>query len=186
MTAPGSLTTRSDRAPALELILYATPTGALADTCAAYFSAASHLGPTTAQTYPPHCTLTGFFRRDAQSMQRIIDEVRLAVGECARVSSVAVDLVELHTSPDWVGIELRSQLFLDVADRFRITHEPGEGDDPIRCKDWMHLSLAYGDGIDLTRYGGLATGLFADALTPCQWEIGLWERSRSGRWLRHT
>ena len=46
-----------------ELILYATPTGPLADACAAYFGAVE---PTTAQTYPPHVTLTGFFhRRDA-------------------------------------------------------------------------------------------------------------------------
>lgn len=186
MTAPGSLTTRSDRAPARELILYATPTGALADTCAAYFAAASHLGPTTAQTYPPHCTLTGFFHRDASALDRIADEARVAVGECAWVSSLAVDLVSLHTTDTWVGIELRSQLFLDVADRFRVTHELGDDDDPIRCKDWMHLSLAYGDGIDLTRYGGLATGLFADAMTPCDWEIGLWERTGAGRWVRHT
>lgn len=182
----GPAMSHRDATRTCELILYATPTGALAETCAAYFAAASHLGPTTAQTYPPHCTLTGFFHRDPSALDRISDEVRVAVGDCAQVSSVAVDLVSLHITDTWVGIELRSQLFLDVADRFRVTHELGEGDDPIRCKDWLHLSLAYGDGVDLTRYGGLAAGLFGDALTPCDWEIGLWERTDAGRWVRHT
>lgn len=186
MTAPGSLAIRSGRASARELILYATPTGDFAEICAAYFAAAAHLGATTAQTYPPHCTLTGFFHRDSSALDRIIREARLAVGECARVSSVAVDLVSLHTTAQWVGIELRSQLFLDVADRFRITHERRESDDPIRCKDWMHLSLAYGDGVDLSRHGSLAAGLFGEALRPCDWEIGLWERTAIGQWLRHT
>ena len=44
-----------------ELILYATPTGPLADACDRFFAAVESIGPTVAQTYPPHCTLTGFF-----------------------------------------------------------------------------------------------------------------------------
>jgi alpha-D-ribose 1-methylphosphonate 5-triphosphate diphosphatase len=49
--------------PRRELILYATPTRPLADQCNTFFEAAADLGPTSAQLYPPHCTLTGFFRR---------------------------------------------------------------------------------------------------------------------------
>ncbi|MDG2026150.1 MAG: hypothetical protein P8J50_03515 [Acidimicrobiales bacterium] len=46
-----------------ELILYATPTGPLAEELDRLFAQFAERAPTTAQTYPPHCTLTGFFQR---------------------------------------------------------------------------------------------------------------------------
>ncbi len=49
--------------PRAQLILYAIPTGLLAEQCDRLFRMVRAIAPTTAQTYPPHCTLTGFFQR---------------------------------------------------------------------------------------------------------------------------
>lgn len=169
-----------------EIILYATPTGRLAAVCDAYFAAACRLGATTAQTYPPHCTLTGFFHRRRADLPRIADEVRAAVGEVVPVPAPAVDLVALHTGDDWVGLELRSQLFLDIAARFAQTHRRDDDEDAVRLKDWMHLSLAYGPVDDMRHYTRLATGLFDHMPPRCEWEIALWEHRRDRSWHRLT
>ena len=56
-----------------ELILYACPIGPLADDLDAYFSqVTARFGPTTAQTYPVHCTLTGFFRRRGERADEVL------------------------------------------------------------------------------------------------------------------
>ena len=159
-----------------ELILYATPTGPLADACAAYFGAVE---PTTAQTYPPHVTLTGFFhRRDAAG---VID----AAATIDDVPPGVVEVRRLNCTDDWVGLEIGST-WLEAAtaafaDR---TPPPGVGEDEIRRKDWLHLSLAYGV-TDLAPHAEHARRAIDPALA-AGWEVALWERSTGGRWDRLT
>lgn len=166
-----------------ELIIYATPTGELANACDAYFARACELGATTAQTYPPHVTLTGFFRRS--SVRR--EQIREVVGDWIDTSghppadAVTVDRLGIHD--DWIGLEVSSPWLIDwtAALAERLPALPDE--DALRLKDWLHLSLAY--GIDeLDAYRELALDL-VEPTASAEWEVALWERSADG-WSRLT
>ncbi len=172
-----------------ELILYATPLGPLAEAIDAYFHrVAAELGPTVAQTYPPHCSLTGFFRRDDRGAGQAIEQIGSRVDGAGPVPAGAVEVVGLTTSDRWVGLELRSPWLIDLTAAVAEEHRPGPGDDALRPKDWLHLSLAYGhpggDQIDLGAHGRLATEM-VDPTAAARWEVAVWERHPNGSWHRH-
>jgi hypothetical protein len=161
-----------------ELILYATPSGPLGDALDNLFRQVAERGPTTAQDFPPHCTLTGFFRRDHADIPRIAAEVDHAT---ATTTTGAVDIVALHREPDWVGLELASDWLHDLTARFVDAHVVGANDDPLRPKDWLHLSIGYGVD-DLGAAMKATDGL--DLTLPVGWEISLWQRHPDGSWSR--
>ncbi len=166
-----------------DLILYATPTGQLAEVCGAYFSKASVLGSTVAQTYPPHCTLTGFFRREPHQVPAVVREIQATSAQLGPLPDDAVEIVALRHERSWVGLELWSPWLRAFTAEFAARHKLGAGDDALRPKDWLHLSLAYGQDLELERYNDLAASLF----TPVPrggWAIGLWER-RDTSWIHH-
>ncbi len=164
-----------------ELILYATPTGPLADCCDAYFQWAGD-NTTTAQEYPPHCTLTGFFRRAGARADELIDRTKAMIAEAGPVPDGAVDVVSLMTTDDWVGLELRSPWLLGLATEIAVADRPTGEEDALRLKDWLHLSLAYGVD-DLTDHGARARRSVDIGLT-AGWEVALWERHQDRRWSR--
>ena len=161
-----------------ELILYATPAGRLAAAIDDAFDRIATSGPTTAQTYPPHCTLTGFFHRDPDEIERIAAEVAFALADAPEGP---VTIVDLHRRPEWTGLELQSPWLHSVVERFVALHRLGPGDDPLRPKDWLHLSLAYGIddlGPANAALGDLDTGLSV------VWDVALWQRHPNGAWSR--
>ncbi|MDW3218951.1 MAG: hypothetical protein R8F63_10095 [Acidimicrobiales bacterium] len=160
-----------------ELILYATPTGPLADALADLFERLRRDAPTTAQTYPPHCTLTGFFHRARTDVARAVDDARAAVAAAGPPTLVTVD--RLRFAPDWIGLELTAPWLLAVTEAFVDRHELAEGDDALRPKDWLHLSIAYGDG-DLDAAARMAQRL--DPTLVAGWDVGVWERDADGSW----
>ena len=187
-----------------ELILYATPTGQLADQCARYFRDARRLGPTEAQTYPPHCSLTGFFRRRpgaiaAATAELVTTLAAHGIGAEGRVEADEVHLDGVLTRGDWVGIGLRSARLERITADFAAVHrhDPAAGDDPIRLKSWLHLSLAYGEVLpagpppptageplpSVEPYRRLAATLI-DPTLRTDWEVSLWQRHADGRWQR--
>ena len=91
-----------------ELILYATPVGPLADALDRLYRHLRVAGPTTAQEYPPHCTLTGFFRRAGGESEAAIVEIGRAVVAAGPVPDGAVEIVGLMTTDGWAGLEIRS------------------------------------------------------------------------------
>ncbi len=169
---------------ARELILYACPTGPLADDLEAFFAeATSRLGPTTAQTYPVHCTLTGFFRRRgerADAALRRLGEVIDEVGPPPE-GSVTVDRLGVHDG--WVGLELSSPWLLDLIDVVVAADDVIGDEDALRPKDWLHVSLAYGVG-DVAPYAELAREA-VDPARPAAWNVNLWERNMNGSWTAH-
>lgn len=164
-----------------ELILYATPSGPLAEALDDLYAHLAGDGRSTAQDYPPHCTLTGFFHRDAAEIPRIAGELGAAVADRDHTVGDGVDVVALHRGPDWVGLELRSPWLEDVTARFVRNHERAAGDDALRPKDWLHLSIAY--GIDDLTIAHDATKGFDHRLA-ATWDIALWRRHPNGRWDR--
>ena len=166
-----------------ELILYATPEGALADRIIEYFDVATRtLGRTTAQTYPPHCTLTGFFHRRSDRADRVIDHLgSVAVAVERPADPVRVDRLGVHDR--WIGLELQSAWLLSVIDAVMRADRTEGDEDALRPKDWLHLSLAYGVD-DLEPYAELASR-HVDISLPVSWSVAIWERHRDGGWTRH-
>ena len=177
-----------------ELILYATPSGPLADQCDAYFDRlTSRLGATTAQTYPPHITLTGFFRRSAVQADEVIEEMAAQILTAGPVPPDAVKVVDLSADADWVGLSIDSAWLTELTATIVEHHVLAVGDDALRPKDWLHVSLAYGDlgsQPSLEAHSALARELI-DPAAPVTWEVAIWERiapdmdSRPALWQRH-
>ena len=167
-----------------ELILYATPNGELGRACERFFASVSTSGrATTAQTYPPHVTLTGFFRRSSSEVERVIAEAQSII-DAAPGGAVTVHPMQVRT--DWLGLEITSDWLSEVARAFADQHRVEPGDDAIRLKDWLHLSLAYGTlpaGASVADYVEEATSTIK-VEAPVTWSVGLWER-RGGDWIRH-
>lgn len=163
-----------------ELIVYATPTNTLAAQCSSYWMRAVALGPTAAQAYPPHCTLTGFFHRDDEGRSHAAEVVAEAIhSSFLRPGIVTVEgLVRLD---NWVGLQLDSPWLVEWTRELIGRLPPGPDEDELRLKTWPHLSLAY-DVIDLDPYEFAAHELI-DPNADASWEIGLWERS-DGNWTR--
>ena len=161
-----------------EVILYATPTGAFADACDRYWATLDRLeSSTTAQTYPPHCTLTGFFRRKPADIRRVVGEVA-AVSEAT--GALTVSAARLERRDDWVGFVLQSRSFEAAIQGFVSGHIVEDGDDALRPKTWLHLSLSYGDGADPDLHLAQAAHIF-NGVKPGPWSLGLWRR-RNGAW----
>lgn len=164
-----------------ELILYATPFGPLGEQLDALDEELQVAGPTTAQTYPPHCTLTGFFHRRPAAVPRIVDEVAQTLAEVGPCPVDGVEIVALRDEPGWIGLELRSDWLLAVTAGFVARHRVEDGDDALRPKDWPHVSIAYGDGDMAPAQARLDR---IDPTLPAAWRIGLWRRGRDGSWAR--
>lgn len=164
-----------------ELILYAWPMGPLADAAQRYFDEATdRLGPTIAQSYPVHCTLTGFFRRADHRVGEVLAALGSAVDAFGEPDDVAVE--RLGTRDGWVGLELRSRQLLEIIETVTTTDRPEHGEDALRPKDWLHVSLAYGVA-DLQPYEALAHEIIDPSL-PATWCVGFWERLPDGNWIR--
>jgi hypothetical protein len=184
-----------------ELIVYASPTGRLGRACADYFEAASELGGTTAQTYPPHCTLTGFFRRAENRSNEVVaemgDQIRLAGDAPSRVVNVS----GLRVFDGWVGLTIDSPWLVDLTSSIIAEHRLGPTDDALRQKDRLHLSLAYNDppvtDFDPSPYVALAARHFPEngrassagrglsSQFRSAWEVAVWERHANGSWTRN-
>ncbi len=170
-----------------QLIVYATPTGPLAEQVGRYFDAAAGLGATQAQTYPPHCTLTGFFWRRPEDLPRIVSEFATVTASTTHVAPLgSVEVVQLRCDDGWVGLELSSPWLIDFTSQFANMHHLGEGDDALRRKTWLHLSLAYGleSSTDIEPYQRLANDLI-DVSAAVEWQVGLFERHPDGSWSQH-
>lgn len=169
-----------------ELILYATPTGPLADAVGELFawSTAPPIIATTAQTYPPHVTLTGFFHRTAA---RAVEIERGTAAWCAATGPVPADAVrvtELRNTTEWCGLVIESPWLLDATATWMRGQRVAPDEDALRPKDWLHLSLAYGDG-PVAEVAGAAVASI-DPELPARWELGLWERDTDGGWRRRV
>ena len=167
-----------------ELIFYATPTGSMAAACEAIFGELEST-PTTAQTYPPHCTLTGFFRRRPERVAPIVATAQDFIDGFGPIESATVQAaVGEHSG--WVGLELASPLLHKAIEGFVQATDVEPGEDALRPKDWLHLSLAYPLNPDVD-YSALALQRRSALTTSSDpWELGLWERNADGSWLRHT
>ena len=127
--------------------------------------------------------MTGFFQRTRDRIAEVAVEVQTLVDRHGPIPATAVADSRLTSGPEWVGLELHSPWLQALTADFERSHRLLDGEDPIRPKDWLHLSLAYGRE-DLDPHRALAEQLFAPIPTG-GWEVALWQRLADGSWRRH-
>jgi hypothetical protein len=173
-------------APA-ELIVYACPTGALAEAVARFYAASqARFGPNSAHAYPPHITLTGFFHDDHAAIPIYRAALAAAHAEAmAQRPAQPVTITELALTAEFHGLLIASPwleaLAADFAGR---AHSPTRRD-ALRLKSWLHLSLAYNFRPEhRAALGDLARAMVDPAAT-VGWELRLYERLPDGGWVIH-
>jgi hypothetical protein len=175
----------------VELILYAEPGGELGARCAEFWAAMSAADAATdAQTYPPHVTLTGFFRRGPDRVTPVVDAFTRAVDAAAPqgldgVRWVVPAALELQVGDDWTGLHVTAPWMDAVVAAFAspdsVAQPADAGDDELRPKSWLHLSLAYGSGYDeFARAAAAEHTVELERLTAeAEWTVSLWRRDGS-------
>lgn len=168
-----------------ELIVYATPSGPLAEQIDEYRARSeAACGRNAAHGYPPHCTLTGFFHDVRESVSIYIDALVESMAGAPRAPAHVVTIVEMNRSGDWHGLELRTPWLEKVTESFAGRAHSSTRTGGIRLKSWLHLSLAYEfPPADADQLARLARTL-VDPEAPVRWNLDLWER-RGPVWERH-
>ena len=111
--------------------------------------------------------------RGIEAVLRKVGDLRLEDGLDVRIRG--------RIDTNWVGLVVTSDWLIDVTADLVGHHAVGPGDDALRPKDWLHLSLAY--GVDDLRSHAARAGSF-DAGAAGGWELGLYERRHDGSWSR--
>jgi hypothetical protein len=171
-----------------ELIVYACPLGTLADQLDRYMAVSlATCGPNTAHRYMPHCTLTGFFHDQLASVPWYASALAqaLASASCLRPAQPIL-VTDLIFKSEFHGLLIEAEwlrtLIADFASRAGSSPTRRT---PIRLKDGLHLSLAYGFPPETAPQ--LQT-LAEELVTPfiaTDWELRLYERQPGDTWVLH-
>ncbi|BCX03794.1 MAG: hypothetical protein KatS3mg053_1732 [Candidatus Roseilinea sp.] len=168
----------------LELIVYACPTGPLADQLDAYYARvrAEH-GPNAAHRYPPHITLVGFFRDAPTALPIYVNAAAEALRAAPRPPSITITGAMFE--PSFHGLLIESPWLKDLARAFAWLAQSAGRREALRLKDWLHLSLAY--EFPPEQHVALATlgRAMVDVAAPVRWELRLYERSGADEWRCH-
>ena len=170
-----------------QLIVYACPVGELADQLDAYFAQSRvACGPNAAHHYMPHCTLTGFFEDTTSRIPAYAAGLVRSLQQHQRSHPhPPIVVTSLTFREHWHGLELSAdwlrQLIADFATAATSPTQPS----PLRLKDWLHVSLAYGFAAE-HREGlqHLAEHLI-NPQSSVDWELRLYERHADGTWTCH-
>lgn len=175
-----------------QLIVYAEPQGALGARCAEFWAAVSAAeAATSAQEYPPHVSLTGFFGRHPARRADVVDAFTAALDE---VVPAGLDgsrwagpvTTEYQANDEWIGFHVQASWMDALIAAFVADPRtaPDAAEDPVRPKSWLHLSLAYGDGFaDGRPVAEAESAPFADVRTETAWSLAVWRRDAHG-WER--
>jgi ubiquitin-associated SH3 domain-containing protein len=172
-----------------ELILYACPNGPLAQQLDAYFAAAlSNCGPNAAHDYMAHCTLTGFFHDLPETISWYAEHLATALDhQRATRPTPPIQITGTLFNSEFHGLLLDSpwvkQLSADFATRAAASPTRH---DPLRLKDWLHLSLAYGFAPEQHECLAALARQMVDPFAQTDWELRLYQRHPDLSWTLHA
>ena len=161
-----------------QFIVYACPTGALAERLDRYFEKSLTLcGVNAAHRYMPHSTLTGFFHDVESSVPQYIEALGNALTRAqASRSDQPIQITALSFRDDWHGLELESDWLKALVADFAHHVDSFNRPDPLRLKSWLHLSLAYefelSQSVQLTHLAQTHIDITADV----NWELRYYQR----------
>ncbi|MDJ0571665.1 MAG: hypothetical protein QNJ53_21845 [Pleurocapsa sp. MO_192.B19] len=94
-------------------IIYACPVGELNKQIGKYLDRSRVLcGANSAHKYMPHCTLTGFFNAELNSIPAYIEALNKAYIAAKNNLILDVKIQQLTFNENWHGLELESIIFL--------------------------------------------------------------------------
>jgi len=171
-----------------EFIIYACPTGILAEQLKLYFEQSlTNCGPNTAHRFMPHCTLTGFFREQGSAIPLYLRALERAINRALPICPQPPIVVRgLVFRPDWHGLELESPWLKQLMVNIASTATSPTRQTPLRLKDWLHLSLAYEFRADEEESLRVLAQDLIDPAAPVDWELRFYQRHpHNNSWICH-
>ncbi|MEM9118580.1 MAG: hypothetical protein AAGD09_11935 [Cyanobacteria bacterium P01_F01_bin.56] len=170
-----------------KLIVYACPVGELAEQLATFFAKSrAACGPNTAHQYMPHCTLTGFFEDQTNSIPKYTQALERSLKRYRRSQPAPpITVTDITFRSEWQGLELSSDWLKKLVLDFACTATSLSRKTPLRPKDWLHLSLAY--GFETHQHQALMT-LAQDLIeiqASVEWELRFYQQHSNGTWTCH-
>jgi ubiquitin-associated SH3 domain-containing protein len=172
-----------------KLIVYACPTGLLAQQLDAYFAAAlSNCGPNAAHAYMAHCTLTGFFHDLPETIGWYAEHLTTALHQQRSTRPTPpIRITGTVFNNEFHGLLLDSpwvkQLSADFASRAAASPTRH---DPLRLKAKLHLSLAYGFALEQHKCLADLAHELVDPLATVDWELRLYQHHHDASWTLHA
>lgn len=176
-----------DVAPVSEYIVYACPTETLGRQIDDFMErSAREVGPNAAHPYPPHITLTGFFRDTADACSLYGDALHRAHEAILRgIELPIVRIRKLQASPQFIGLRIESPVLLSLAEYFARHPQVAARPEAVRLKCNLHLSLAYGfPKQQYARLRALAERTI-DLRANVGWCLRYYERRAGDQWVLH-
>ncbi|MBE9048210.1 hypothetical protein IQ255_28120 [Pleurocapsales cyanobacterium LEGE 10410] len=166
-----------------QFIVYACPTGELAENLTKYFAKSRELaGENTAHKYMPHCTLTGFFTDELSSVPFYLQALSKAYLEAQNDLSLNITITDLAFSENWHGLELQSNSLKQLISNFARLEQSPTRQEPLRLKDWLHLSLAYNfNPEDREQLKDLAREII-NIQAEVNWELRFYQKNPDWTW----
>ena len=173
-----------DVAASSQFIVYACPTGALAADLEKYFVDSQALyGKNAAHQYMPHCTLTGFFADDLQSIPiylQALDRAYLAAKNTNL--PLNIEIKQLTFRENWHGLELQADGLKQLITKFTQLENSATRQEKIRPKDWLHLSLAYEFDANYAKQLKNLAREIIDLTASVNWELRFYQKSADWTW----
>ena len=170
-----------------KFIVYACPVGELAAQLEAYW-AKSRLacGPNQAHQYMPHCTLTGFFEDVPSSVPHYTQTLERSLQRYRRSQPYPpLTITGLRFDANWHGLELSSDWLKALILDFVCTAPSPTRKAPLRPKDWLHLSVAYGFKPDQAATLQRLAQEVIDPHASASWELRFYQRQPDLSWRCH-
>jgi ubiquitin-associated SH3 domain-containing protein len=170
-----------------KFILYACPVGPLGDQISAYFKAAkAKFGWNPAHDYMPHCSLTGFFYDQPESVPIYTNLLEhILAKEQSLIPDPVMRVTGTFFHSDFHGLTLQSDWLSYIAVRFSVEAASGTRRDGIRLKEWLHLSFAYQFGPEENQGLKALARRMINPNAPVQWALRFYQHHRDKRWTCH-
>lgn len=170
-----------------ELIVYACPTGELAEYLSTYMlRSQQEIGFNSAHRYMPHCTLTGFFHDHLESIAHYLQvlEESLALARSTQPQPV-FQIPKILFQPGFHGLILESDWIKQLIRTFAAQVDSPSRVDELRLKDWLHLSLAYDFPPDHHQFLIHLAEQSIDIRAQVGWDLRFYQRHCDGSWTLH-
>jgi ubiquitin-associated SH3 domain-containing protein len=170
-----------------KFIVYACPVGELAKQIDLFFEKSLSLcGPNQAHSYMPHCTLTGFFEDVSSAVPKYTQKLERSYKRFRRSQpDPAIAVKDISFRPDWHGLELASDWLRKLVLDFACTATSPTRKSPLRPKEWLHLSLAYGFSADHAETLERLARELVDPLAAVEWELRFYQQNPDQNWICH-
>lgn len=170
-----------------KFIVYACPVGELAAQLEAYWAKSRWAcGPNQAQQYMPHCTLTGFFEDVTISVPHYTQTLARSLQRYRRSQPhPPLAIIGLRFEADWHGLELSSDWLKALILDFVCTAPSPTRQSPLRPKEWLHLSLAYGFRPDQAATLQTLAQAVVDPHAATGWQLRFYQQNPDSSWLCH-